>query len=705
MIRPVSELKELLVSWTPVLDRADSVAALFLLGIMISVGLILRLALGERRRARSAEGARRLLQEHLDMLTTLTATVGLDGELLLVNRIATHESRLNPEVLGHTRFLEGPWFAYDEAVAARVREHFSKAAQGLSVFFQERVSLARGVIPLVITFTPCFGANGRVSHVLAEGWDLGLERGLEEALRKSQEQLAEAQRLSRLGSWEWDVATDGVEWSAEIYRIFGLTAEEFGNSFEAFLSRVDPSARDEVERRIRECVTTGRELVLDVRIIRKDGSLRVLESRGRLIRNQEGNPIRMIGTCQDITELRASMDEKVRLREREITSREEMLRAEATRKSELFLNSVVENVPDMIFVKDASQLRFVRLNRAAEELLGLKREELLGKGDHDFFPEGEADFFTSKDRAVLESGQLLDIPEETIHTRNRGVRVLHTKKIPILDADGRPLYLLGISEDITDKKRAEEEKAKAHSRVTSLEIERDLRERFVSALSHDLRTPLMTVLTCANLISREPARSDRVAGLARKITESGRRADHMLQDLLDVSRIAAGHPVPLKISRFDLVALTEEIVSEFAVQHADRFNLGCPLPVEGYWCAGSIRRLLENLISNALKYGDAASPIGIEVRRSGSEVELSVRNRGPPISPEELDALFEPFRRSSAAERRGAEGWGLGLALVSGIAHAHGGTVRAHSSQLEGTCFAITLPIDARPTALSEATS
>ncbi len=128
----------------------------------------------------------------------------------------------------------------------------------------------------------------------------------------------------------------------------------------------------------------------------------------------------------------------------------------ALRESQEFLHNIVENIPNMIFVKDAEHLRFVRFNKAGEELLGYSREELLGKNDYDFFPKEEADFFIKKDRDVLEGRTLIDIPEEAIQTKTHGERILHTKKLPILDHDGHPLYLLGISEDITERKKIED---------------------------------------------------------------------------------------------------------------------------------------------------------------------------------------------------------------------------------------------------------
>ncbi len=129
---------------------------------------------------------------------------------------------------------------------------------------------------------------------------------------------------------------------------------------------------------------------------------------------------------------------------------EENLRAQA------FITSIVENLPNMLFVKDAETLAFVRLNKAGEELLGYPRQELVGKTNHDCFPQEEADLFSKQDRSVLEDKRLLDISEEIIRTKHKGTRTLHTKKIPILDEQGNPRYLLGISEDVTERRQAEE---------------------------------------------------------------------------------------------------------------------------------------------------------------------------------------------------------------------------------------------------------
>ena len=128
------------------------------------------------------------------------------------------------------------------------------------------------------------------------------------------------------------------------------------------------------------------------------------------------------------------------------------------RDANAFLDAIIENIPLMLFIKESASLRFVRFNRAGEDLLGWPRQSLVGKNDFDFWPREQAEFFVQKDRETMKRGNVVEIDEEPIQTRHQGVRLLHTKKVPILDPSGNPLYLLGISEDITERKRIEKER-------------------------------------------------------------------------------------------------------------------------------------------------------------------------------------------------------------------------------------------------------
>jgi PAS domain S-box-containing protein len=387
---------------------------------------------------------------------------------------------------------------------------------------------------------------------------------------------------------------------------------------------------------------------------------------------------------------------------------------EELRKHRWFLESIVEEVPLMIFVKDARELRFERFNRAGETLLGIKREEMLGKNDYDFFPKEQADFFTTRDRETLELGKVVDIAEEPIRTAS-GTRWLHTRKVPILDERGHANYLLGISEDITERKVAAEALRKANElleqrvsdRTAELEQANErLREaahqkdQFLAILSHELRNPLAPILSGLYVLERMPADSEH-AQRARAVI--GRQVSHLtrlVDDLLDVSRIAHGK-VQLKRERVDLDELAqrtaEDLRSIFAKHDVE---LEVQRPPSGVWVNGDATRLAQaigNLLTNAAKFtprgGKATITVRADVERG--DAVLVVTDTGSGITPEVMRGLFEPFAQADTTLDRSKGGLGLGLALVKGLVEMHGGSVSVVSAGLgSGATFAIRLPLD-----------
>ncbi|HEY5414184.1 MAG TPA: PAS domain S-box protein [Gemmatimonadaceae bacterium] len=174
------------------------------------------------------------------------------------------------------------------------------------------------------------------------------------------------------------------------------------------------------------------------RYVRKDGTVVDVMLSASILRSPEGVPLYYVAQIQDITE-RKRVEKELR-------------------DANAFLDAIIENIPLMLFIKESASLRFVRFNRAGEDLLGWPRQSLVGKSDFEFWPREQAEFFVEKDRETMSRGDVIHIDEEPIQTRYQGVRLLHTKKVPILDASGNPLYVLGISEDITERRRIEKER-------------------------------------------------------------------------------------------------------------------------------------------------------------------------------------------------------------------------------------------------------
>jgi PAS domain S-box-containing protein len=360
------------------------------------------------------------------------------------------------------------------------------------------------------------------------------------------------------------------------------------------------------------------------------------------------------------------------------------------RQSRAFLRSILENIPDMVFVKDATELRFVRFNAAGERLLGYSREEMIGKNDYDLFPEDEADFFISKDREVLEGGALVDIPAEPIATRHQGERILHTKKIPILDEQGEPAYLLGISEDITEK--LEVQHALVEARTAAEEANR-LKSEFLSGMSHELRTPLNTILGFAQLLEMDLTDESDLESVGHILT-AGRHLLELINDVFDISRIEAGM-LSISTEQVDLGDLVAECIDLVKPQAADmavELRRGSSLPS----CLVMVdrqrlRQVFLNLLSNAIKFNNPGGSVEVDSSRAHGTIEISITDTGCGIPPEHLERLFTPYDRLGA-ENTEVEGTGLGLALSKRLCDAMGATLEVRSLKAVGCRAAVRLP-------------
>lgn len=391
-----------------------------------------------------------------------------------------------------------------------------------------------------------------------------------------------------------------------------------------------------------------------------------------------------------------SLEQRNEQLSREITERK---RAEDDlRKSEEFLNNVIENIPNMIFVKDAKELRFVKFNKAGEELLGYSREELLGKNVYDFFPKSEADFFTAKDSEVLQNEYLLDIPEEPIQTK-LGKKILHTKKIPILRQEGSAQYLLGISEDITGRKRAEEEKENLQNQLLQAQKMESV-GRLAGGLAHDFNNMLGVILGYAELGLAQLKPDHPLRANLEQIRGAGKRAADLTRQLLAFARKQTISPKILDLNEIvaDMLGMLRRLIGE-------DIDLAW-LPGEKLWSVkmdpSQVDQILANLCLNARDAIVGVGRVAIETVNisfdepyctthvgfvPGDYVQLTVSDNGCGMGKDIIDKIFEPFFTTKDL----GKGTGLGLSTVYGIVRQNGGFINVYSEPGEGTTFRIYL--------------
>ena len=421
---------------------------------------------------------------------------------------------------------------------------------------------------------------------------------------------------------------------------------------------------------------------------RLEGSTPLGKADIELLEGLATRAARAIATAQQMRDQKltaSELEKKVAERTRELTAANQ------------FLDSVIENIPNMIFVKDAKDLRFVRFNAAGEELLGFAREQLIGKNDFDFFPAAEAESFTAADRETLQGRRLLDIPEETIQTHAKGTRILHTRKIPILDAAGEPAFLLGISEDITEDRQAQE--ALARAQQEAMRANR-AKSEFLANMSHELRTPLNAILGFAELLIDDTTGRYEESVRRRFLGQIHHSGQHLLQlinDILDLSKVEAGQ-AQVHLGSVDLGTLIDDVrrtVEPLARHKSIELTTDVEPAIPLIADAAKVKQMLLNLVSNAIKFTASGGRIDIEARRVEMHVEMAVTDTGIGIAHDELSRLFTEFHQVDSGPGRQQEGTGLGLVLTKRFAELHGGSVSVDSVVGRGSTFTIRLPLEA----------
>ena len=392
------------------------------------------------------------------------------------------------------------------------------------------------------------------------------------------------------------------------------------------------------------------------------------------IRGAGGEAERLLAVARDITEVKRAENELL--------------------ETNHFLDSLIENLPLMVFVKDARTLRYVRQNRATLSLLGLAKDDVIGKLDSDFLPAEQAGIVRSKDRELLASAdQRVDL-EQTISSRQLGLRTLHTKKMLISDENGAPKYILGISEDITERNQAEQAirnlNAELLQNAAQLEATNKELESFSYSVSHDLRAPLRAIDGFALMLQEDCAATlnDEGRRYLAVIRDNSRRMGALIDDLLQFSRLGrqlvADHEINVN-------SLVREVIEEASASAPTAQIRVDPLP-SARGDRSLLRQVWVNLISNAIKYSSKVRQPQIQIsgRQVGAENHYSVKDNGVGFNMAYVGKLFGVFQRLHRADDFG--GTGVGLAIVHRVVTRHGGRVWADGEVDRGAEFSFALP-------------
>jgi signal transduction histidine kinase len=269
-----------------------------------------------------------------------------------------------------------------------------------------------------------------------------------------------------------------------------------------------------------------------------------------------------------------------------------------------------------------------------------------------------------------------------------------------------------INEDITARRaiEAERERLLASEQAARSAAESALlvRDRVIAAVSHDLKSPLTVVLGIAQLLRRELSRAggpdlSRVGDALTRIESSARSMTAMMDELIDAARLEIGQSLTLNREPVDLVALARRVLDRHQGA-SDRHHLSLEsekASIVGAWDAARLERVLDNLVTNAIKYSPDGGPVSVAQRADDGEAVLSVRDQGIGILADDLAQIFEPFRRGANVPER-ISGTGIGLAGVRQIVAQHGGWIAVESSEGAGSTFTVHLPLVAPPDAEDE---
>jgi len=496
-------------------------------------------------------------------------------------------------------------------------------------------------------------------------------RRIEAELKAHEQSMSEAQRIAHLGSWEHDAASGKVKWSHEEWQIFGLDQREFGPSFEEFLAMVHPDDRHIVKRINERSQQSKEAAAYDYRIIRPDGTVRVLHANGSILCDAQGQVVKITGTDQDITEQK-QIEAQLMKRDSELVEAQHLA---------LMGNWEWDIATNITTWSDALY-----------EIYEIKR------GDIQPSFEGYIQVVHPDDRenvvrlaeGAVRDGQNYSY-EHRILRPDKTIAHHHVKVRAVLGPDGRPIKMFGTAQDVTDRVHLENDLKQA--RDVAIESAR-LKSEFLANMSHEIRTPMNGVIGMTGLLL-DTDLDEEQRDFAETIRSSGDALLTIINDILDFSKIEAGK-LQFETLDFDLsnaVESTVELMAERA--HGKQIELACLVysDVTRSLCGdpGRLRQVLTNLIGNAIKF-TARGEVVVRAEKDSETaddtvVRFTVTDTGIGISEAARKTLFQAFTQADGSTTRKYGGTGLGLAISKQLVELMDGEIGVTSTEGKGSTF------------------
>ncbi|GAB3872932.1 response regulator [Terrabacter terrigena] len=507
------------------------------------------------------------------------------------------------------------------------------------------------------------------------------------AERKLLDQLAEAQAIARIGSWEWDVGNDRVSWSDQLYRIYGMDRSELAPTYEGFLARIHPDDRAHVADTVGAAIASEDSFEFDARVLRTGGEVGWIRGRGLVTRDLEGNAVRMGGTAHDITEQKDA-EQALGL----VTAMATAANESATLDEALpaVLVEVARHTtwrPVLATVVDAEG----GLGKPILAVDGTETSSLPVDIGLQFAARAAADRTVVADASA--AGSVIVAVPVMAEDRVACVVVLDMRSTapPVASDAATITQITALLARVADREWTAQRLA--HARDAAMEASR-AKSEFLATMSHEIRTPLNGVIGLSELLGRTEL-TPHQRRLSDGIDQAGRVLLELVNDILDLSKIEAGR-LELESVDFDPAAVLERGVALLAERaRAKSLNLSVthaaevPLMVSG----DPVRfgQVVANLTTNAVKFTDSGSVsahLSLERQTpAGPVLRVEVTDTGPGISPEVRSRLFESFSQGDSSTTREFGGTGLGLSISRQIVTAFGGEIGVDSEPGRGSTF------------------